>query len=95
MRSPGKTPKYLNHLLSLIYSISIYTLHGSTNSFSNTGNVLSGMRPAVSRVMVIKDMPSEYLNANGYKFCSLQFFTKYILTDNTHITADKTFIENY
>ena len=53
------------------------------------------MRPAVSRVMVIKDMPSEYLNANGYKFCSLQFFTKYILTYNTHIAADKTFIENY
>lgn len=53
------------------------------------------MWPAVSRVMVIKDVTSEYLNANGYKFCSLQLFTKYILIGNTHITADKTFIENY
>lgn len=45
--------------------------------------------------MAIKGVASECLDADGHRFCSLQLFTKHILIDNTHITADKTFIENY
>lgn len=74
----------------------MYTLHGNTDAFSNTGDQSLCVWPAVGCLMVIKRKikNSEDLSANSYKFCSLQFFINSILGADIHITADKTTIGN-
>lgn len=65
--------------------------------FSNTGDQRLCVWPAAGCLMGIKRKikNSEDCSANTYKFSSLQFFINSILSDDTHITADKTIIGNY